>query len=70
MGRHSGDNNTAARRHMHLVHAYQARHVDTDRQPGRRPVDGVPDQWFDPWIERGPDDPDIGARSVPAGMRS
>lgn len=42
--------------------AYRARHVDTDRQPGRRPVDEIPDQWFDPWIERGPDDPDLGVR--------
>jgi hypothetical protein len=29
-----------------------------ERQPGRSP-DGVPDEDFDPWIDRSPDDPDL-----------
>lgn len=39
---------------------YQARHVDVDRQPGHRY--DLPDDWFDPGIDRSPTDADVGAR--------
>lgn len=59
MGRHAvGDDALAWVRHP----GYEPRHVDFDRQPSGRGVDGIPDEWFDPWIERKPDDPDLGVR--------
>jgi hypothetical protein len=59
MGRHSGPDAMERTRDLYLlVPAYQARHVDVERQPGRSP-DGVPDEDFDPWIDRSPDDPDL-----------
>jgi hypothetical protein len=58
MGRHSGPDAMERTRELYLVAVYQARHVDVERQPGRSP-DGVPDEDFDPWIDRSPDDPDL-----------
>jgi hypothetical protein len=58
MGRHSGPDAMERTRELYLTSVYQARHVDVERQPGRSP-DGVPDEDFDPWIDRSPDDPDL-----------
>lgn len=42
--------------------SYRGLHVDHDRQPGNRTVDSIPDDWFDPGIDRNPDDPDLWVR--------
>lgn len=45
-------------RDLTLMAKYVARHVDRERQPGRSP-DGVPDDEYDPAIDRHATDLDV-----------